>query len=117
MTAARPTVGPAVHYHQSGSYDADFEARVSPDGIWTVEGGTYVTRGRTSRQLTRAERRDLARLVAATEGVRAGASPAGGAFATTLRVDARTWHWEGPTAEPALTDLVRWLGTRRALSR
>ncbi len=115
MIAARPTLGPAVHYRQSGSYDADFEAAVSPDGIWTAEGGTYVTRGRTSRRLTRAERIDLARLVAATEGLRVSTRPAGGALATTLSVDDRTWRWTGLAAEPALAELVRWLGTRRPL--
>ncbi len=103
--------GTAVRLTQSGAYDAAFEAFVAPDGTWTAEGGTYVTRGRTSRRLSDRERAALARLVAAADGADSPGVSDGAAFETDLVVGQRTWRWAGPPPAGPLAALTAWLAS------
>ena len=95
-------------YRQTGAYDADFEVRVGADGAYTVEGGSYVTRGRRAGRLGC---RDLARLwvqAAAVEARDWGAPEGADGFANTLRLGRREVRWWGPAADvdPALAAIV-----------
>lgn len=98
-----------VRLTQAGTYDAAFEVTVGADGAWTAEGGTYVTRGRTSRRLSDRECVALARLVAAADGADAPGVPGGAAFETTLVAGDRTWRWAGPPPDGPLAALAAWL--------
>ena len=98
---------PRLHLLQPGEYDADFEAEVAPGGLWRVEGGSYVTRGRREGRLAPEAH---ARLVALAERVDwDGAHPAppgAPAFTSSLALGARTLRWWGPPPTAPLRALV-----------
>lgn len=97
----------ALRLVQTGEYDADFEAAVSPEGAYRVEGGSYVTRGVREGALSREAH---ARLVALAEAVllvpedRPHEEAPG--FATTLSAGDRTVRWWGPPPTEAHRDLI-----------
>ena len=62
-----------ILYQQTGTYDADFQVRVEADGVLTVEGGSYITRGRRAGRLGPRDLARLRRLAAAVEAREWGA--------------------------------------------
>ena len=96
-------------YRQTGAYDADFEA----DGALTVEGGSYVTRGRRAGRLGRLDVERLQRLAAAVEPREWDAPDGAEGFTNTLALGSRSVTWWGHAADvdPDLAALVRALGT------
>ncbi|MEM6327805.1 MAG: hypothetical protein AAF791_11865 [Bacteroidota bacterium] len=104
-----------LHLRQLGQYDAAFEAEVSPDGRFRVEGGSYVTRGVREGRLSLA---DLARLGALAEAVHrepeADIPDGADGFGSTLEIGGRTVRWWGPPpteAHRALMGALAALGT------
>ena len=88
-----------IHYRSTGAYDADTEVRIEADGTATVEGGSYVTRGRRTLHLSEAAQADIDRLAAAVEARDWGVPEAAEGFVHHLDVDGRRSRWWGPATE------------------
>lgn len=99
-----------LRLRQLGQYDAAFEAEVSPDGSFCVEGGSYVSRGVRTGTLARPERQRLAALAGAVEPDAPHPVPEGAeGFTSELCLGARAVRWWGPPPTEPLRALVRAL--------
>ena len=104
--------GPHVAYHRTGGYDEASSVVVAPDGAFRSEHDSFVTGGVREGRLTRAERRDLARLVAALPPPgRSGFYDRASGIAE-LTVDGRLWQWPHYPPTPEVAALVRFLNGR-----
>jgi formylglycine-generating enzyme required for sulfatase activity len=104
--------GPRVVYNRTGEFDQATGVAVEPDGAYRSENNSFVTNGFREGRLTRAERRELARLVGAL-------SPPGrfgfydrASGVSELTVDERLWMWRHYAPTPEVEALVRFLNGR-----
>ncbi|OZC01688.1 hypothetical protein [Rubricoccus marinus] len=99
-----------IRLRQLGQYDASFEASVDADGIWRVDGGSYVTRGVREGRLSSAEHAAIGALAAAVAMRETHAIPEDArGFTSTLDVGGDTLEWWGPPPTPALRALANAL--------
>ena len=104
--------GPRVAYTRTGSTDEATSVAVAPDGTFRSEHDSFVTGGVREGRLSRAERRELARLVAALGPPgRAGFYDRASGIAE-LTVDGRFYQWPHYPPTPELAALVRFLNGR-----
>ncbi|MEM1118113.1 MAG: hypothetical protein AAF845_20490 [Bacteroidota bacterium] len=88
-----------IRYRTTGGYDADFEVAIAADGTYTVEGGSYVTRGRRTGTLPEADQTEIDRLGTAVEARDWGAPEGSEGFVHHLEVGEKRVLWWGPAAD------------------
>ncbi len=104
--------GPRVAYVRTGSFDEATTVAVEPDGTFRSEHDSFVTGGVREGRLSRADRAELVRLVAAL-GIpgRAGFFDRASGIAE-LTVDGRLWQWPHYPPTPEVAAVVRFLNGR-----
>lgn len=105
-----------LRYQHLGQYDHAYGVEISPEGRYTVDGGTYVTRGPRRGVLSAAQQERLAALLQTFTTSETYAVPAeaeGFTSEVVLGDDdaAVTLRWWGPVPEdaPTLRTLVDFL--------